>query len=333
MGPLLGRLADRHGQRRLLRLFAVTHLLSVVLLVAAALLHVPAILFVILAGLAGATVAPIGSFTRARWSHTYGDAPQLKAAFAIEAILDEMVWIIGPAIAALIATAIHPVAGLLVSGLCGCIGSLLLAAQKHTDTPRHPPAERHRRFNPFTSTRLVAILAAGFVVGLSFGIDNVSAVAIAQRDGVPQLSGAILSVYSVGSIVGGFVLGALPDRLSPYRLFLATALFLAIAFAPLAFAPNTFWIMGFGFIAGAAVTPYTVGANRAVEALVPRHVVTEALSWANTVILAGMSVGGPLGGVLVDETGPRTGYLAVTLLCTLPVLIGLVGTAKKRNAL
>ncbi|MFB2596501.1 MFS transporter [Herbiconiux sp. P17] len=134
----------------------------------------------------------------------------------------------------------------------------------------------------------------------------------------------------MGSIIGGFVLGALPDRLTPYRLFLATALFLAITFAPLAFAPDTFWVMGFGLFAGAAVTPYTIGANRAVESLVPKRVVTEALSWANTVILAGMAVGGPLGGLLVDAAGPRSGYLTVTLLCTLPVLVGVVGAFGRR---
>lgn len=331
MGPVLGRLADRNGQRRLLRIFAVTHLVSVVLLVIAAQLHVHAVAFVALAGVAGATVAPIGSFTRARWSHRYGDAPQLKAAFALEAILDEMVWIVGPAVAALVAAAIDPTVGLLLSGVCGFVGSLVLAAQRATDTPAHAPVERrsHTAFSPFASRRLMAVLVAGFVVGVSFGIDNVSAVAITQRDGVPQLAGVVLGVYSVGSIVGGFVLGAIPDRLSPYGLFLATALFMAVAFAPLAFAPSAFWVMGLGLFAGAAVTPYTVGANRAVESLVPRRVVTEALSWANTVILAGMAVGGPLGGILVDRGGPRVGYLAVTLLCALPVLVGILGVSTR----
>ncbi|SDY53186.1 MFS transporter [Herbiconiux ginsengi] len=334
MGPVLGRLADRHGQRRLLRIFAVTHLLSVLLLVIAGHAHVPALLFVVLAGIAGATVAPIGSFTRARWSHRYGDAPQLKTAFALEAILDEMVWIIGPAVAALIAAAVDPAVGLVLSGACGFAGSLILAAQRATDTPPHEPDTEVRRpgFTPLGSARLMAVLIAGFVVGVSFGVDNVSAVAISQRDGVPELAGVILSVYSVGSILGGFVLGALPDRLSPFRLFVATALFLAVAFAPLAFAPDTIWIMVFGFFAGAAVTPYTVGANRAVEALVPRRVVTEALSWANTAILAGMALGGPLGGLVVDAAGPRAGYLAVSGLCLLPVLVALTAAFGSRRA-
>lgn len=331
VGPLLGNLADRHGQRRLLRWFGVTHLLTVLAMVAAAYIHLSLPLLVALAAVAGATVAPIGSFTRARWAHLYGERPELKVAFAIEAMADEMVWIIGPALAAFIATLIDPAAGLIASAVLGCAGSLLLSAQRSTDTPPRALEHPRHRFNPFRSLRLTAILVAGFAVGVSFGVDNVSAVAIAQQDRVPQLAGVILGIYSVGSIIGGFILGALPDRLGPYPLFIAVSLALAIGFAPLAFAPDTFWVMAIGFIAGATVTPYTVGANRAVESLVHRSVVTEALAWANTVILAGMAIGGPVGGLLVDAAGPRTGYLAVTLLCLLPLLIALGGLFSRRQ--
>jgi MFS family permease len=331
VGPALGNLADRLGQRRLLRWFGALHLASVLAMVLAAWLEGALVVLVVLAALAGATVTPIGSFTRARWAHLFGERPELKVAFAIEAMADEIVWIIGPALAAFIATLIDPAAGLVASALLGCLGSLLLAAQRSTDTPRRDLQPVRHRFNPFRSLRLSAILVAGFAVGVSFGIDNVSAVAIAQRDGVPHLAGVILGIYSIGSILGGFVLGALPDRLSPYALFIAVSLALAIGFAPLMLAPNTFWVMAIGFVAGATVTPYTVGANRAVESLVHRSVVTEALAWANTVILAGMAVGGPLGGAIVDAAGPRTGYLAVSLVCMLPIVIALLGLSGRRR--
>ena len=72
--------------------------------------HVPAILGLILvatldgltpllfvlAFLAGASQLSVGSLIRARWSKIYTGTPQLRTAFAMESLVDEVVFIAGP---------------------------------------------------------------------------------------------------------------------------------------------------------------------------------------------------------------------------------------------
>lgn len=332
MGPVLGRYADRNGQRRVLILAALTHVVVVAMVIASVQSQLTHVLTILAAVLAGGSVAPIGSFTRARWAHMHGSTSTLKTLFAVEAVLDEMVWILGPAAAAVIATVASPAAGLAASGICGFAGSVLLANQLVSDTPGAVGAERGQRFNPIGMSRVAAILGAGVCLGVAFGVNDVSAIAITRHDGVPGFAGTILAIFSVGSVIGALIMGGLQERFPPYRLFVIASLVLAVAFAPLVAAPNTYYVMLIGLFAGASCGPYTIAANRAVESLVPRAVVTEALASANTAIVGGMAVGSWLGGVVVDAWGPRGGYAVVSAICVLPFLIAFsVGSVTLRR--
>ena len=85
---------------------------------------------------------------RARWTHRLRGTALLNTAFAWEAVVDEVVFIVGPVLATFLATSIHPALGLATGAVCGLIGSLALAAQRGTEPPVEPgpsggpPAER-----------------------------------------------------------------------------------------------------------------------------------------------------------------------------------------------
>ncbi|WP_338701682.1 hypothetical protein V2W30_30940 [Streptomyces sp. Q6] len=66
MGPFVGRLADRRGQRSVVLAFALLNSLAVAVYTLGALSHLPTPLLVALAVLAGATVPGIGPLARAR---------------------------------------------------------------------------------------------------------------------------------------------------------------------------------------------------------------------------------------------------------------------------
>jgi MFS family permease len=329
VGPVLGRIADRNGQRLILRWSAVVHIISVAALLVLAELTVSPVILVAVGIIAGGSLAPIGSFTRARWTHIYRGEPLLDTAFAMESILEDLVWIFGPAAAAFISATVNPGSGLVLSGLCGFVGSWLLSIQGFTDTPVPQVDTVHKKFNPLASGRIISILISGFVVGLAYGINDISAIAITREDGIPAFAGFIVGVFSIGSVIGGVVYGILANRSSPYRMFVGATIFMALTWLPLALAPNSFWVMGVGLIAGTAAAPFAIASNRAVEASTPPEVVTEALAWVVTTIVAGMAVGSLLGGFVIDSWGGRGGFLAVSILMTGPVIFALIGAAQK----
>ena len=331
VGPYIGHLADRHGQRRILRVLAPINFLAIIAVLIFAMSGLGSGLLVAVAALAGGSQASIGSFTRARWSHIFGESPPLRTAFAMESMLDDCVWIVGPAIAAFLSVVVDPSIGLIVAAATGFIGALLLAAQRATDTPAQHAESYRRHFNPFHSLTVMVVLLSGLAVGLSFGVNDLSAIAIAKEDDVPQFAGFILGVFSVGSLIGGVVFGIMRDRWFHYRLFVVVCAYLALTWLPLAFAPNTLWIMILGPIAGTAAAPFIIATNRLIRSLAGDDVVTEALAWMSSAIVAGMAGGSFFGGVIVDALGARAGFATVTALMLVPLALAGVGALARKS--
>src|SRR3712207_5716564 len=94
--PQLGRLVDRHGQRRVLLMALVVHFTGTLALVLSAQLSAPTWTLFATAALSGAAALPVGSLVRARWSALLKGSPALEAAFALESTLDELIFVLGP---------------------------------------------------------------------------------------------------------------------------------------------------------------------------------------------------------------------------------------------
>src|SRR6185503_1831240 len=132
------RLVDRYGQRALLIPATAVHVGSVITL--AVLLESGAPDWTLLPPifLAGFAYLSVGSLTRARWSLALAGQPELSTAYSLESILDELIFVIGPLIATLIATHVDPVIVLYVSMALVVIGALWLASQRSTEPPPQP---------------------------------------------------------------------------------------------------------------------------------------------------------------------------------------------------
>ena len=88
---------------------------------------------------------PSGSCVRARWAHVLPDAHERETAFALEAVADEAVFMTGPILVTLLATAVHPVAGLTSALVAGVGGTLALSAQRAHRAARAPALAVARR--------------------------------------------------------------------------------------------------------------------------------------------------------------------------------------------
>ncbi|MEU6147217.1 MFS transporter [Streptomyces sp. NPDC047081] len=111
-GPLVGRLADRHGQRTVVLAFSLANAVAIAGLVAGALAGLPTPLLALLGAAAGATVPLIGPLGRARLVALArrADAPDttIGAALSFESTLDEISFVLGPALVGVAAVVAHP---------------------------------------------------------------------------------------------------------------------------------------------------------------------------------------------------------------------------------
>lgn len=321
-----GRLLDRLGQSRVLAAGSIVFALGSGLL-GYGIVHGWASPWPQLAAtVAGVAMPQIGSSVRARWTHLLPDPREKQTAFAVESIADEAVFMSGPTLVTFLSTLWAPVAGLAVAVLLGTVGTLALAAQRRTEPPAHPrspdPAER----SPMPWLRLAPLAVAGAALGSLFGATEVATVAFAQENGHTALSGVLLALWALGSLVSGVLTGVVTWRVSTVRRFRVGALLLTLAMAPVPFLPNLWTMAAMLFVAGFAISPTIIALFSAIEEIAPRPRLSEALGLLQTGLGAGIAPGAALAGFLIDGHGSAPAYGVAVLSGLVAFLSGLLAT-------
>lgn len=308
--PLWGQAIDRLGQARVLVVAAVVNSTSLALVVLSVQLGWPLAVTLLAAVGVGVGISSAGSAVRARWSHRLRESPLLQTAFALEAVLDEVVFIVGPVLVTFLATAIHPALGVSVSAVVGVVGAVLLAAQGSTQPPP-VPRDRARPAAALPARVLVPVSAAFLALGAVFGGMEVVVVAFARETGVLPYAGLFLTVWAFGSLLAGIVTGAVAWRTSAPVRFRFGAVALAASLLPLPFLDGPLPVGALLLVGGVAIAPTLIASVAVIEAAVPPARLTEALSWNTTGLAVGLAAGAAAVGLLIDRAGAHGGFLAI----------------------
>jgi MFS family permease len=316
---LQARLVDRRGQSRVLPWTISVFAVGLVLMMLAVEADWPAPLPYLCAALSGAALPQTGSCVRARWSHLVPDKRMLQTAFAFEAVVDEVVFVIGPTMVTLLATAVHPLAGLSAAILAGLAGTVALVSQRRSE----PPPTRGLVLQVRESMGwgvLGPLTVCAFALGVLFGGCEVATVAFADELGAKSLSGVMLAIWSLGSLLSGVVTGAVQLTASHAVRFRWSLLVLGLLMVPLPFV-NGFWLLGlFLFLAGFAISPTLIASVAWIEQTVPATRITEGITIVTTGLAAGVAPGAAVVGFVVDRYGASASYWV-------PAGAGLVGAA------
>jgi MFS family permease len=313
--PQAARLTDRFGQHRVLRPQAVFFAASTAALIGCALVRAPAWALLITGSMAGASMPSLGSMVRARWSALLGNSPLLHAAFALESVADETIFVIGPAAVTLLATEVYPAAGVAVAMVACVAGTLLLAAQRRTEPPtagalpRGPAGSAAAPGSRVPASGLITLAPVYLCLGAMFAAIDLSTVAFAQSRGHKPLAGLILGAYALGSAVGGLCYGSRTWHAPAHRRFAITLCLVVTGTA-------TFWavpgltVLGLViFCSGLAISPTFIAGFSLVEQQAPARRRTEALAWLTSAIAVGVAVGSAVAGQIIDAAGARWGYV------------------------
>ena len=309
--PLWGRVMDRSGQARVLVGTALGYALGVALVVVSVRAGWGLAATVAGAALAGLCFTPTGGSVRARWSHRLRDSPLLDTAFAIEAVIDELTFVVGPVLVTWLATTVDPAAGLVVCAVVGVLGSVLLGLQRSTEPPRRPRLHRADTTTRLPVLLLVTVVVASWANGTVFGSMEVVVVAFARERDVLGASGVLLMCWALGSLVAGAVAGLVTWRRPPLARYRIGAVVLAASLLPMPFVGAPALLGALLALSGFAVAPTLIAAVSVVQTSVPAPRLTEALGWSSTGISAGVATGAALGGATVDRAGSTGGFALV----------------------
>ena len=330
--PLWARAMDRRGQGTVLRWAMTGYLLSGVAFVAAVTTGAPLWTWFVLAALCGASGPNIGSLVRARWAEALAEPDRRQTAFALEAVVDEVVFVVGPPLVTLLATLVAPPVGFLTGITLGAVGGFWLARQRATEPAVQPadPGAPSRRWAALNAT-VVVVAVTYAAVGTVFGAMDVVVVGFADEEGAPALAGLALAVYAFGSLLAGLLYGVARLRGSLSARFLVTAVAFGLAAQVLWGVGSLAVLVVAGFVAGTAIAPVLVSGTSLVESRVPRTALTESLSWTTTGLTLGVTAGSALAGAAVDAWGAQSAFAVPAGAAAVAALVALAGAPLLRS--
>ena len=224
LAPVQGRLIDRHGRARVLLPVASTQLAVVILLVLAAHWDAGAALLVLISGIAGALVPSIAPTVRALLRDVVQEPGARESAYSLESVSQELVWILGPFLVALLVAVTTPSVALLLLGAI-CVTGTFVFVRSPLAAGRPVLAEHGTRSHVLANRPLRTLLGPIALIGFGLGACEVGLPSLALHAGSRSASGVLLALWSLGSLLGGLWFGSrrwqspLPTR---YRTLLVT---------------------------------------------------------------------------------------------------------------
>ncbi|WP_104107429.1 MFS transporter [Nocardioides sp. 616] len=317
MALLHGRWLDTHGQSRVLPLAISVFGAALALMVLAVEQSWPVAATYVFAAIAGGSLPQVGASVRARWSNLLSDTQEVQTAYALESVLDEVVFMVGPVAVTVLATLWHPVAGLAVAVVTGVAGTFAYAAQRDTEpTPRGRHAAADRPAMPWGVVAPLAVVS--LALGSLFGVAEVATVAFADERDQPAAAGVLLAAWALGSLVGGLVTGVVAWRRGPAVRVRVGIVVMTLSMVPLALVDSVPLMAVLLLVSGGAVAPTLIATLSMVERSVPPGRLTEGLAILHTGLAAGVAPGAAAAGFVIDHQGASPAYLVA-------VAAGLVG--------
>ena len=317
-----GRLMDRFGQTRVLRIAAFAHLPALIALVIAADAGVSTWVMAAIALCGGFSLPQLPAAMRSLWNALVDDPEQRATAYALVAVVFEVAVVSAPALVAGLVAITSPVVAVLIAAVLGSASALGFT---QTAASRRWRGEPHDVgwLGPLAAPGMRTVFAVLAVFGSAVGIVQVAVPAFADARGSAAAGGVLLAALSLGSLVGGVVYGArnwpgtLPTRLTVLMLVLGgTSRCSSLAESPAVLAVLL-------VLCGALFAPTTVVGSTLLDSVAPAGTVTEGFAAMVMGIVAGTAIGNALGGSLVESTSYATAALTAGALAASGAVLAL----------
>jgi MFS family permease len=308
-GPILSRNIGRIGVRRLI--WGTSILTSMFLLVIGLVPVNPAFLCLVALGV-GVSSPPIQAAVRAIYP-TLVSRKERQALFSLDATLQELIWIIGPVLATFVAATISPMAVIILMVCVQLLGSALFLANPEVGSGEFPKSSG-RLGGVLKKPIVLWLMAIGTLLIGSFSGVEVGTVGALSRG----TAGVVISVFSIGSILGGFIIG--PRAKNAKALVWFTSLIL-VGYVMANLMPTNPWWLGLcWFISGLGIAPALGLISHSLSLVLSPAESAEAFGWIMTGQLMGYSAGAALAGIAIDTIGNTSAIWLATIFEVFTVL-------------
>lgn len=336
---IYARIFDRVGYRRLGRILLIIQTIAMIGFCVSVVLRAPIIVLFVFIIASGMTQFSFGALVRTRWANVlskHNNPELLNSAYAMEAGIDEIIFIVGPIIATFLATTVHPASQLFVATATTFIGGLMYFA--HAKIPPAHLVEVHPETNTTAQVehqgnagvrvegvqtvskadrRMVLRYPGVFAIFLLFVCYNSSFTAfdvvitsMMRARHLEAYLGLQLCLIALGSLVGAVLYGVRQPRRGLWTQLIFFVGILFIGYILIRLTMFSFIVIGIiEFLAGLSISPAFAVGNLLVRKLVPEHSLTEGLAWITTAGALGAAAGSAISGVVLDHFGAPVGLI------------------------
>jgi MFS family permease len=320
VAPLLGRTIDRIGPRPPLYACAALFPAALLGLAATVLRGWPAGWVYVFSGLAGATFPPITVCMRTFLRRQLVDEALLTAAFSVETVLIETIFIGGPMLVALFVAYASPVTAVVFAAVCGALGTALFAGSRPLREWRIDRLKKRAGaslLGPLHHPPFLGLLAVVLAYSTAFGFLEVGVTAYATERERPALAGLLLAITSIGSALGGIAYGSRGWHYPLGTQLAGTLVLMALGLAALALPMQPLVYGVVCAVAGVVMAPALIIQSMLVAKTAPPEHSTEAFTWSTSALLSGVGIGLSIGGALLEVASPHASLAAGALAALL----------------
>ncbi len=301
--PMIGRFVDQNGPKAVMMPLALLHAMALCLLVFSVVIQATLPLLLGSAFLAGAVFPPVSMTIRAMYRKSAMPDSQKQSAFAVESVIMECSFVLGPFLVSLAVIAGTPAFAVVGSAACVMIGvwhfSRSGALTRWGTVERG--VERHL-LGPLKFSAVRRALVLSFLFAIGIGLNEISLPAFATENGAPGNVGWFYAAISLPAAFTGFAYGTRHFAWPLNRQILVAGLWIAVGsvLMALAIGPWTF-TLGCAFM-GLAIGPMITALSLQLGKLSPAEYSTEAFTWSMTLFMIGLGSGLWAGGGFDHDT-------------------------------
>ena len=329
--PIIGRIVDRRGPRGILIVTGIVQPLALGLLLLGRPLQLPLAMIAPLAAIAGAFAPPISTVSRTLWRYRFDREEDRRTAFAVDTVMIEFNFTVGPALIAFVLLVSDATAALGLTWLFAVIAVPLYLSSGAPRYWKQTSGEERRLLGPLTDWRLLLIYATTVALTFMFGMIEVGYPGFASARGKPALGGALLAICSIGSALGGLAYGGMhlgtPVENQLSRFLLA----MAIPLGAQALVSSAWLFAPLAFTTGLLIAPSLTALTLLVTRRAPARYATEAFTWMSTCVLTGIGAGMAAAGQLVEAAGVSAAFAVAATACLVATLLSLSLRIKRQT--
>ncbi len=339
--PFIARLFDKYGQKKVGLIIAPIQFILLLAFAAAAYMRAPLPFLFVLVVPIGFTMYSVGALVRTRWAWALNDKSEdyLNTAYSWEAAIDEIIFIVGPILAATISTSHPPISTIIpfiLFGAINFIGALIFYNLKSANPPAvlslqqvnveediaDTTHEELRNRNILLYPGMLFLVLGIILFNSTFSAFDVTMTAVMKSLNLYHYTGFMLATIAVGSLIGALVFGSRTHKHNSWHRMMLFMVVLSAGVAGVAMSlPFIPLAAVFGVVAGVCVAPAYATANLVMRQTAPANKLTEGLSWISTGGALGASLGSAVSGVALDHLGQgiTVHLLSVNALLALPL--------------